>query len=270
MKLLLVLSLFLTAVASQCAVLKDITVFSEKMQKDVAVSVIFPDAYFATHGGRFPVIYALNGYGSNNRSMFWPKLLEIFKEGADMCGVMMVFPDCDRDSWYFDRSRDGKFYETFTTKELVSYIDTRYRTIADRPHRFVVGTSGGGHGAWFLASYHPELYSVVASLSGTADMLWESSAWNTAVHEGDRPVDDCRSINNTPKLKAGNFVLYQDVGFDDHLYHSNVGLHEKMKAEGTDHVYIERPGKHDAPYWEAAYRGYFHFLFDVMKEGRNK
>jgi S-formylglutathione hydrolase FrmB len=38
-------------------------------------------------------------------------------------------------------------YETFITKDLISFVDTKYSTIKDRNGRAITGLSMGGHGA---------------------------------------------------------------------------------------------------------------------------
>ena len=38
-------------------------------------------------------------------------------------------------------------YETFISDELVKYVDSHYKTVADRKGRAITGLSMGGHGA---------------------------------------------------------------------------------------------------------------------------
>jgi enterochelin esterase-like enzyme len=45
-------------------------------------------------------------------------------------------------------------------------IDSRYRTIAARTGRILIGVSAGGYGATLIASHHPATYSVIESWSG--------------------------------------------------------------------------------------------------------
>jgi S-formylglutathione hydrolase FrmB len=56
-------------------------------------------------------------------------------------------------------------WETYITHDLVSYVDTHYRTIAARESRGLGGHSMGGYGVWRIAMKHPELYSSIYSLS---------------------------------------------------------------------------------------------------------
>jgi enterochelin esterase-like enzyme len=56
-------------------------------------------------------------------------------------------------------------WETFVTGDLVSYIDTHYRTIADRRSRGLTGHSMGGYGTIRIGMRHPEIYSSIYIMS---------------------------------------------------------------------------------------------------------
>ena len=58
-------------------------------------------------------------------------------------------------------------YETYITQELVDYVDSHYRTLANRENRGIAGCSNGGDGAMHLALKYPDVYSVAAPVGGT-------------------------------------------------------------------------------------------------------
>lgn len=60
----------------------------------------------------------------------------------------------------------GKF-EDYFTRDLISHIDTAYRTIPDRAHRGADGFSLGGFCSVMLAIKHPELFASVGSYDGS-------------------------------------------------------------------------------------------------------
>ncbi|HOX29199.1 MAG TPA: alpha/beta hydrolase-fold protein, partial [bacterium] len=65
-------------------------------------------------------------------------------------------------------------YETYVAYDLVKYIDSKYRTIADREHRGIGGFSMGGIGSMNLLLGHPDVFKSVTSLSSPftlTDML---------------------------------------------------------------------------------------------------
>jgi S-formylglutathione hydrolase FrmB len=49
-------------------------------------------------------------------------------------------------------------YETFISKEVVEKVDGTYRTVKDRKGRVIAGLSMGGHGAFFIATRHPDIF----------------------------------------------------------------------------------------------------------------
>src|SRR5690606_32545674 len=67
-------------------------------------------------------------------------------------------------SFYTDSEWTGN-WETFTTTELVEYMDKNFRTLASRESRGIAGHSMGGYGAINLAMLHPEIFSSVYGLS---------------------------------------------------------------------------------------------------------
>ena len=83
-------------------------------------------------------------------------------------GEMIVVTPNENTQWggsfYVNSSVTGN-WEDFTVKELVNFIDTNYRTIAQAKSRAIVGHSMGGFGAITLAMKHPEVFSVAYGMN---------------------------------------------------------------------------------------------------------
>jgi S-formylglutathione hydrolase FrmB len=56
-------------------------------------------------------------------------------------------------------------WETFIARDLVSYVDGHYRTIADRTSRGLAGHSMGGYGTLRIGMKRPDVFSSLYSLS---------------------------------------------------------------------------------------------------------
>lgn len=83
----------------------------------------------------------------------------------------MVFPDASNKlggGWYLDSPTTGG-YETYIVRELVNYVDTRFRTIPQRDSRGITGCSMGGDGAAHLGLKYPDIFSVMAAISAPYD-----------------------------------------------------------------------------------------------------
>jgi enterochelin esterase-like enzyme len=140
---------------------------SEALRGTVHYSVYLPKGY-ATSGKRYPVVYFLHGLpaGSDAYSRIgWVAHaarkagLRAIVVGAQ--GARGRDPDPEWLDW-----RAGRNWETWVSSELVGQIDKRYRTIANRRGRVLIGFSAGGYGAALIGNHHPGVFSVFQSWSG--------------------------------------------------------------------------------------------------------
>jgi S-formylglutathione hydrolase FrmB len=70
------------------------------------------------------------------------------------------------DSWYVNSAADPKAkYEDFVVRDLVEFVDGRYRTLASREGRAVAGVSMGAWGAMLLGLKHAQLFGAVGAFS---------------------------------------------------------------------------------------------------------
>ncbi len=87
---------------------------------------------------------------------------------AGMPHAIVVLPDCFTrlgGSQYINSTATGQ-YEDYLTEELLPFIDSRYRTIAEPAGRGVFGKSSGGYGALIMGMRHADLFGVIACHSG--------------------------------------------------------------------------------------------------------
>ncbi len=231
-----------------------VVVFSNSMQKKIKCVVIKP----ALHGKnelRFPTVYLLHGYAGWYAN--WIVRVPELKEYADAYGMIIVCPEGGA-SWYFDSPVNTNIrYETFVSKEVPRFIDSAYRTIADRYHRAITGLSMGGHGALFIAWKHSEIFAAVGSMSGVVDMDEVKSKYGINKLLGDTLHFAANwknySVLNLVETKiADSLALIIDDGIDDIFIAGNRRLHQKLLTLKIPHEYIERPGKHNWDYWSYA------------------
>ncbi|MBE7171738.1 MAG: esterase family protein [Williamsia sp.] len=249
------LFLFLAVAAKQirAAETDTINVFSASMHKEVRCVVIKPGNY-ASSTKKYPVVYLLHGYGGNYSQ--WPKLAPQLKDEADGLQLILVCPDGGVGSWYLDSPVDTSFkYETFVSRELISYIDGHFRTQTDRHNRAITGLSMGGHGGLYLAIRHPDLYGAAGSTSGGVDIRPFPKNWDLAKRLGDTVC--CKQnweantvINVVDNLHKGDLKLIIDCGTGDFFLQVNRNLHQKLLQMNIEHDYIERPGAHNSDYWK--------------------
>lgn len=127
---------------------------------------------------RYPVVMLLAGFASTNRSMlgydpFKPNTVERFDRmvAAGECApALLVLPDASNrwgGSQFVDSSATGR-YQSYLADEVIPHVDARYRTVAARKGRAIVGRSSGGFGALRMGMDRPEVFSVLGSHAGDA------------------------------------------------------------------------------------------------------
>ena len=142
----------------------------EHNSADRTVIVLLPPSYDVAKNRRYPVVYFLHGYNSEAEgTVAWTHMEERHKAAMAATGreFIVVAPDNNtllRGSMYSDSVTVGNF-ETFTSKELVGYIDSHYRTIAKRESRGLFGHSMGGYGTLRLGMKHPDTYSAIYAMN---------------------------------------------------------------------------------------------------------
>lgn len=229
-----------------------VSIESPSMHKQINCVVIKPDSY-KKKKNHFPVVYLLHGYDGSFRN--WIMRVPELKDYADEYQTIIVCPDGNISSWYFNSPVDSTYrYETHIADEVVSYIDTHYKTISDKEHRAITGLSMGGHGAFYLALRHPDKFGAAGSMSGGMDLKESKNKFDIAKRIGDTITHAGNWMNMAVIYLVENYrntpvKLIFDCGNKDIFIRSNRMLHQKMLELNIPHSYTERPGEHNWNYW---------------------
>ena len=132
--------------------------------------VFLPPDYNQNRTRRYPVVYALHGYSIGAQQ--WAQEIHVPQtiEGAFARGaheMIVVLPDSKtvhNGSMYSSSVTTGDF-ENYVARDVVSYIDAHYRTIASRESRGLVGHSMGGYGASRIGMKHADVFGSLYIMS---------------------------------------------------------------------------------------------------------
>lgn len=239
-----------------------VLIYSKAMKKNVPCIVIKPNGHLYSKE-KFPVVYLLHGYSGayNNWINKMPSLIDASNEFKSF----IVCPDGGFGSWYIDSEVEATSqYETFISKELVTYIDSAYRTDARHQKRAITGLSMGGHGALMLAIRHQETFGAASSMSGAVDLKniikkydSDKKFGDTAQHKNVWQKYSVTILVDT--FSNQQMPIYIDCGTNDIFIQSNRILHQKLDSLKIKHDYTERTGEHNWAYWTNALP--YHLLF---------
>ncbi len=267
--------------------------------------VYLPPSYAADTSQRFPVAYYLHGLGGAEsdwvaRGGIDAAADSLFNRGTPE--MIIVMPDGD-DGWYTTWTTQLAYrtcadtlhgeaassfcvehqrYDDYIARDVVRYVDTHYRTQADRAHRGIGGLSMGGYGALSIALRYPEVFSAAASHSGVVSPLYigpypfvapakyatQADVTRTAVaaywarYQMYWGTDLSRWLLADPfheaelvlRHSARMPALFIDCGTEDALIDQNRALHDELTRLRVRHDYAEWPGAHTWRYWSTHVR----------------
>ncbi len=220
-------------------------------------SVYLPPGYAAS-AERYPVVYFLHGLpapATAYRSIGTiARAVEESGRRAIVVGVEGA-RDGDRDPEWRDWG-PGRNWETATAVELVNVVDRRYRTIATRAGRVLIGISAGGYGATLIASHHPATFSVIESWSGYFRPT--NPAGTSVLDLGSAAADQWADFSQQipllrrrfgPRLDSTYYGFY--VGTNDRRFlQANRTIDAELRRYGIPHVYFRvYDGAHSWSLW---------------------
>ncbi len=138
---------------------------------DRDVFVYLPPSYASQPNRRYPVLYFIHGYGAT-ADAYWklmtvPDTANKVMNAGTVQEMILVNPDAHTiyDGSMYSNSPTTGNWETYITHDLVAYIDSHYRTIANRDSRGLAGHSMGGYGTLRLAMKDPGIFSSIYAMS---------------------------------------------------------------------------------------------------------
>ncbi|MFL6710141.1 MAG: alpha/beta hydrolase [Massilia sp.] len=246
-------ALFVCGVANASAGKVEITepVASPQLHNSRPLRIYTPPGYDAHPARRYPVIYMHDGqnlfdpktasFGTAwdigttiDRLVAQGRMEEVIVVGIDNSKERIgeYTPCCD------PKHGGGQLaaYEAFIVDTVKPLIDARLRTLPDRDHTAIMGSSLGGIASIVIATHHPEVFSKAAGLSSS---FW----WN------ERDL-----VKHPPPHVPIRF--YIDAGtVDDGLEDTRAmraALGAQGYVEGRDLLFFEAEGgRHNEASWAA-------------------
>lgn len=136
---------------------------------DRAAYVFLPPSYDASSGKRYPVVYFLHGYFATPK--MYDELVK-FQEAVDAAAaagneLIVVVPDAHtkfKGAMYGPSPTTGDF-PAYVARDVVAYVDSHFRTLAQPASRGLAGHSMGGYGTLRVAMSHPGIFSSIFAMA---------------------------------------------------------------------------------------------------------
>ncbi|RYD79528.1 MAG: esterase family protein [Sphingobacteriales bacterium] len=259
----------------------NLVVPSKILKSDRKFAIYLPPDY-ETSGRSYPVLYLLHGAGDDQTG--WVQFGEVLNitdkaiANGSSTSMIIVMPDANTGRrGYFNDIKGDWNYEDFFFKELMPFVEKKYRTKTDKRSRAIAGLSMGGGGTFVYALHHPELFSSACPLSAYLGFLSLSDA-QTALKKANPNLDDAAItnyyntqnvlplLNNMPDAQKKAVNWYIDCGDDDFLYEGNSLAHIAMRKKEIPHEFRIRNGGHTWTYWREALPKVLEFVTDSFHQ----
>ena len=268
----LTIFLFILNAYSQSTILESQSMTSELLNSEVKYSVYLPPN-FDTSNQSYPVVYLLNGFTGDETA--WTRvglvgdITDELIRGRKIVPMVIIMPDGD-DRLYMNKA-DGSYpYEDMFIKELIPFVENKYRIKSDKKHRSISGLSMGGAGSLRLALKHHELFGACAAFSSAVVTDFEVKLTPQESFDNyfaridplligqegeDRLTDSYNdySVINLVNTKDPELLktvdIYFDCGDDDFLAIGNSQLHIDLLKKRIPHEYRVRDGAHTWNFW---------------------
>lgn len=199
---------------------------SDTLGYPIEMQIYLPPCYEERDGESYPVLYLLHGLEMNEKT--WNEIgagetADSLINSGDIPPLIIVMPR---------ERRDARFGGAFVS-DILPYVDSHYRTLADRDHRALGGMSHGAGWALHVGLQNPGLFGALGlhSLAIFYADETEVSGW----------------LHRLPPDLVPRF--YIDIGKNDSLFVSADWLDRALARRDIAHDYHLNPGSHTRAYW---------------------
>lgn len=264
-----------TLFAQTGKVYDNLTVNSKILKMERKYAIYLPPDYEASDRS-YPVLYLLHGAGDDHTG--WVQFGEVqnitdkaIKDGT-ATPMIIIMPDANTGTrGYFNDVKGNWNYEDFFFKELMPFVEKKYRIKSEKRYRAVAGLSMGGGGSFIYALHHPELFSSACPLSAATGPLTLDDARISLLKSIPGVADSVVTkyynnysvlalMNNMPESQKKAVRWYIDDGDDDFLYEGNALVHIAMRKKEIPHEFRIRDGGHTWTYWRGSLPAVLEFV----------
>lgn len=265
MKKIFFLLLFSTSYSqAQPSVVED-SLFSPSVNQWMKFCIVLPNKYTQSKE-RYITLYLLHGFNQNYTD--WVRMSQV-TQFAQKYKLIIITPDA-KNSWYANSPLlKNANYEDYIVKDVIPFIDSKYRTVKSKTFRAIAGLSMGGYGAAKLALKYSNLFFFAGCLSPAIQFPYGMEDSAIVARRSKASNESVRTMFGFPRNEQWKendvFMLLEKVdGKDLPYFYLSVGSQDvipeiialthsfaaALRKKGATFEMHEYPGGHNWTFWD--------------------
>jgi enterochelin esterase-like enzyme len=235
-------------------------------------AIVYLPAGYRSGPSRYRVIYFLHGLPANATSYKANQFVGAAVSSGKNAAIV-VTPQGARsdqeDHEYLDLDATENWPRAIA-HDLTSCIDSRFRTVANRSGRALVGLSAGGYGAMNIGLRNLATFGAVESWSGYFEATNPSGTQklNLGSPQANAAAAVPRGADLKAAVKAHPALIAFYVGReDDRFVDDNESFDRALSREGVPHLFRTFPGGHVLALWTSESKLWLGYALGALARG---
>ena len=235
-------------------------------------AIVYLPAGYSSGSARYRVIYFLHGLPANASSYKANQFVAAAVSSGKNAAIV-VTPQGARsdqeDHEYLDLDATENWPRAIA-HDLTSCIDSRYRTVANRSGRALVGLSAGGYGAMNIGLRNLATFGAMEAWSGYFEATNPSGT--QILNLGSPQANAAAAVPRGADLKAAVEAHPALIAFyvgrqDDRFADDNESFDRALSREGIPHLFRTYPGGHSGALWTSESQLWLGYALSALARG---
>lgn len=230
--------------------------------------MIYTPAGYDDGDKRYPVLYLLHGSGGDETAWLeqgrTAQVLDNLIAQGKAVPMIVVMPNGNVDeqaapgsaaaglvppTFAHSKWMEGSFEQSFT--DIMKYVDTHFRTLAEKRGRAIAGLSMGGYHSLYISANNPDAFDYIGLFSAAV----------TPRRGVNSPIYDNIEQKLAKQFSMKPELYWIGIGHDDFLYKDNEAFRALLDKRGLKYVYRESDGGHEWRNWRLYLTEFVPLLF---------
>jgi enterochelin esterase-like enzyme len=216
---------------------------SKSLNTRRSLTVYTPPGYDRDAQTRYPVLYLFHGANADENAWYRLGRANLILDNLLATGktrpflIVMPFGYGVAANLPAKPGENTAAFSRDLIEDVIPFIQSKYRTIADRDHRAIAGLSMGGGQSLTIGLNHLELFSYVGGFSAAIGAA------------ADLPKTYASLVANAEASNGKLRLLWVGCGTEDSLFAAAKSFSEFLNGHGIKHTFRETTGAHTWMVW---------------------